>query len=48
MNSFFQLQSDEFLNVDSILEEVLTTLVMKPLQPHLKAGVMICTLHRLE
>ena len=34
---FFQLQSDEFLNVDSILEEVLTTLVMKPLQPHLKA-----------
>ena len=31
-----QLLCDEFLNVDSILEEVLTTLVMKPLQPHLK------------
>jgi hypothetical protein len=33
--TYLQLQSDEFLNVDSILEEVLHALVIKPLQPHL-------------
>ena len=39
----FQLLCDEFLNVDSILEEVLTTLVMKSLQPHLKEGIIYRT-----
>lgn len=31
----FQLQSDEFLNLDSILEEVLHCLIVKPLKDHL-------------
>ena len=32
---YFQLQSNEFLNVDLMLEEVLHTLVIKPLRQHL-------------
>ena len=32
---YFQLQDDEFLNLDSILEEVLHLLVIRPLRDHL-------------